>query len=386
MKVVICGDTHIGAVYGLGKPTIKYGNTRIADYEKSLNHIVDYCIDNKASVFIQTGDVFDSRNPTPEMLEIFDNALKKLSLNNIVSLVIMGNHDYRRQGNDYTSAIAALSGKDLPNVRIFLKPEIISVFDKKEKLDILLLPYRDRKMYGLKNIKDDCDSFEQEVYDLIKDKNPNLVVGHNFYFTGSYNDYGGSEILVKPSLFHNSDFVCMGHQHEFKIVSKSNPIAIYIGSMEKINFGDKNVSKKFIEYNSSDKRCKVLSVPSKELEEINIDLSNVEPYSFYEEIRQTISNSTISSKIIRIKILTKESHQAMIKTSEVEKIAYHYGCDFISYVKVEPVIERIIQDEKILECKDDMEMFSTYLMLQKDIPDLEKEKIMLEFKLITDKK
>src|SRR5690606_10388512 len=98
MKVVICGDSHIGAVFGLGGPNGKGGNTRIDDYEKTLNYIVDYCIENNVDVFVQTGDAFDKRNPTAEQLEVFNRALKKLSTHNIFSVVIMGNHDYKKTG------------------------------------------------------------------------------------------------------------------------------------------------------------------------------------------------------------------------------------------------------------------------------------------------
>ena len=45
MRVVICGDTHFGAVFGLGKRMPDGVNTRVRDYENSFNKIVDYCID-----------------------------------------------------------------------------------------------------------------------------------------------------------------------------------------------------------------------------------------------------------------------------------------------------------------------------------------------------
>ena len=44
MRIVVCGDTHIGAVFGLGRPNGKGGNTRVDDYKKTLNHIIDYTI------------------------------------------------------------------------------------------------------------------------------------------------------------------------------------------------------------------------------------------------------------------------------------------------------------------------------------------------------
>ena len=152
MRIVICGDTHIGAVFGLGGPNGLGGNTRVDDYERTLNHIVDYTISTKADVFVQTGDAFDIRTPTPEHLEIFNKVLKKLSSAGILSCVIMGNHDYRRSGDSFTSAISSLAAKDYPNIRLILEPEILTLTGgtNSDGLDLLLIPYRDRRMYGKK--------------------------------------------------------------------------------------------------------------------------------------------------------------------------------------------------------------------------------------------
>jgi DNA repair exonuclease SbcCD nuclease subunit len=89
MKAIICGDVHIGAVFGLGKTNSTGGNTRIDDYETTLNNIIDYTISSGAEVFIQTGDLFETRNPTPEHIEIADRAIRRLSDNHIFTIIIL---------------------------------------------------------------------------------------------------------------------------------------------------------------------------------------------------------------------------------------------------------------------------------------------------------
>ena len=79
MKIAICGDVHIGAVFGLGKQTEDGSNTRIKDYCKTLDYCIQYCIDNNIDAFIQTGDLFEKRNPTPLEIEEADKAIRKLS-------------------------------------------------------------------------------------------------------------------------------------------------------------------------------------------------------------------------------------------------------------------------------------------------------------------
>jgi len=200
MRVVICGDSHIGATFGLGKSNGSGGNTRVDDYEKSLNYIVDYCISEGVDAFVQTGDMFESRSPSPEHMDIVDSALKKLSDANITSVVIMGNHDYRRSGDSFTSAISSLPAKNYPNVRLVLEPQNILISnDLGEGVNVVLIPYRDRRMYDGENIREQSQNYNihiKSIIDSISNKHPIMSVGHNFFYEGSYNDYGGTEILA----------------------------------------------------------------------------------------------------------------------------------------------------------------------------------------------
>ena len=164
MRAIICGDTHIGAVFGLGKNNGRGGNTRIDDYEKSLNYIIDYAIESEADIFIQTGDLFEVRNPTPEHIEIADRAIKKLSDHHIFTIIIMGNHDYKKMGEGFTSSISSLPAKNYPNVRLLLEPENITYTNKHGKVaNLFMVPYRDKRMYSGVNQKEYVESFNEHI-------------------------------------------------------------------------------------------------------------------------------------------------------------------------------------------------------------------------------
>ena len=210
MRVIVCGDTHIGAIFGLGSPNGRGGNTRVDDYEKSLNHIIDYTISTNADVFIQTGDIFEHRNPSPEHVTVVNKALKRLSSAGVITAVIMGNHDYKKTSEGFTSSILSLSAKDYPNVRLVVEPEIMSVSSSDgDKVDIVLLPYRDRRMYEGEDNKEQSIGYNEHVKSLIKSSNEKssvIAIGHNFFYEGSYNDYGGSEILASPNAFEGCGY------------------------------------------------------------------------------------------------------------------------------------------------------------------------------------
>ena len=385
MKVVICGDSHIGAVYGLGGSNGSGGNTRIDDYEKTLNYIADYCIDNSVDVFIQTGDAFDKRNPTAEQMEIFNKVLKKLSFHNIFSAVIMGNHDYKKTGPKFTSSLTSLSAKELPNVRVVLEPEMITLTNDKGILNLLLMPFRDRKLYGGKSTKEDSSIYQAEVTGLIDGviDGPIVAIGHNFFYEGSYNDYGGSEILAKVDTFSKCDMVAMGHYHNFKILKKSNPIAIYTGSMERINFGDADSKKVFLEFDTSEKKVKVLSAPIRELWDESINLTTSTFESVDDDIDKLLSEIDISGKIVRLKVILHEKLASTLKRVKLEKKLYDSGAYYVSRVNFEQIYQRLVRDTSILEEKDDFNIFKAFVEGQGFSSSMEKQ-ILLEAKTIMD--
>ena len=386
MRIVICGDTHIGAVFGLGKQTKAGGNTRVDDYERTLNHIVDYAIKNKVDAFVQTGDAFDSRTPAPEHMAVFNKAIKKLSLANITSVIIMGNHDYRRSGETFTSAISSLAAKDYPNVRIVLTPEVLSLHGRnKVQTDIVLLPYRDRRMYEGTNTAEDSALYEKEILDLISgcDKQtPTIAIGHNFYYTGSYNDYGGTEVLAKIDTFKDCDLVAMGHYHQFKILRKNNPISIYTGSMEKLNFGDEKIDKFFIDYDSDTKKTTILKCPSRQLIDISINLADSNHTSLFSDLEAEIGKLDLEDKIARIKISIRDSLLGFIKKAKVEKLLYSAGAFYVSKVIVEPIFTRMVRDDEILKHKDDFSMFKAFLEGQRGMDEEDVKSILTEAKKI----
>lgn len=384
MRLVICGDTHIGAVFGLGRPNKRGGNTRVDDYEKTLNHIVDYAIDTGADAFIQTGDAFEVRSPEPEHMNIFNKAIKRLSMAGITSIVIMGNHDYRRSGDGFTSAISSLPAKDYPNVRLVLNPEVIKFHNGTgDSANIILLPYRDRRMYSGKTTIEDSVLYEKEVQVLVDecDDSPTIAIGHNFFHQGSYGDFGGTEILASVDAFRGCDLVVMGHFHQFKILRTKSPIAIYSGSMEKVNFGDEKVDKFFIDYNTTTKDAKIVKTPVRELVDIFVDLKNCTHDDILETLKSGIRRHELKDKISRIKISIEDKLMSFVKKSLIEKMMYDAGSFFVSRVTIEPIFTRIIRDDAILKHKDNFSMFEAFMEGQ-SLDDEERSYILSKFKKI----
>lgn len=391
MRAVICGDVHIGAVFGLGGPNGSGGNTRVDDYSKSLNHIVEYAINSGADIFIQTGDLFESRNPAPEYIAIANKALKRLSDANIATFVIMGNHDYIRSDGGFTSAISSMAASEYPNIRMILEPELVTFRNSKnEAANIILLPFRDRKMYldyG-KSCREQSQAYNSEIKKIInsiENDHPTISVGHNFFYEGSYNDYGGSELMVDPDAFLGTDLAIMGHVHSFSVLRKKPPVCIYSGSMEKTNFGDSNIDKYFIDYNISDKRLKFKKTPVRDLIDGVIDLTDQDFSTCKEYLKNCIEKLNVRDKIVRVKVSVKESVMPAVDKSFVQNYLYDNGAHFVSKVIVEPVIDRVVRDSEILNHTNDFEMFEAFIESQTFEPHIIKSLLKEGRKIIEGK-
>jgi len=385
MRAIVCGDVHIGAVFGLGRSNGKGGNTRVDDYERSLNYVVDHAIETKAEIFIQTGDMFEFRDPEPEHMGIVDRALKKLSNANIASFILMGNHDYKRSGDNFTSSISSLGACEYPNVRMVLNPDVIQVSNKDNKrVNLLLLPYRDKRMYPGKTTAEQSGGYDAEVRSLIETCEqdiPIIAVGHNFFYEGSYNNYGGSEIMAKPLAFAGCDVAMMGHVHQFRVLRKSSPVCIYTGSMEKSNFGDSNIEKYFIDYNVEKKRAKFCKIPVRNLLDISYDLTGHDFSGITKALDDAVEAYDVEDRIVRFKVTIDEKVAPAVDRKAIQSKLYDNGAFYVSKVLVEIITKRTVRDIGILNHKDDLSMFEAFAKSQ-GIEDAYQKLLLKEAKII----
>lgn len=368
MKTVILGDQHIGNIQGCGRQNGFGGNTRVDDYERSLGFVVDHAIKTKADIFISTGDVFETRSPTTEHIQIVDRAIKKLSDSGIFTIFIMGNHDYKKTGETFTSALATMQANSYQNVRILLEPDIITYSNKAgDHQTMILLPYRDRRMYGGTTIKEATDAYNKHIVSLVSgvDKDSaTIAVGHNFFFDGNYFDFGGHEVLASPDSFIGIDAVVMGHYHTAKVIRKANPIAHYCGSMERTNFGDSDVMKFFSVFDSETKTFQQVKIPVRDLLDIVLDLSASTAFTYLTDYKQQIADHDFQDKICRIKIKVKDGMQNQLSRPDLERLLYDAGAYYVSKISWDVERIKLEKDRDILSNKTDFEIFKAFAKTQ----------------------
>jgi DNA repair exonuclease SbcCD nuclease subunit len=81
IKILITADSHLGKYYKKLVP--EKLEERRKRLREAFQKTVDYAIDEKVDIFIQAGDLFDSRNPINRDLVFVAREFSRLKKNNI---------------------------------------------------------------------------------------------------------------------------------------------------------------------------------------------------------------------------------------------------------------------------------------------------------------
>lgn len=377
MKIAILGDVHIGASHGLGKKNKDGTNSRSDDYKATLDWVASYCLENDVDVLVQTGDLFEHRNPSRQDMDLAEDFLKKMSAYGITTQVIMGNHDYKKSGTTYTSSLQNLSIDGHPEVSVYINPDVVHYINPLgERVNIVLMPFRDKRFYESKSLPEKTYEFNQEILSLINSCNkkyPTIFVGHNFIYEGSYNDFGATEVFAMKDTFFGIQAAFMGHYHASKqFVDKPGKRVFYTGSMEKNNFGDRHNEKYLFIYDTKLDEVTKEKLPTRDLLEFEVDLTNSDIETIYSDLNSSLEKYDFNSKIVRTSIKIREAHSALLHKEKIEQKLEKRGAHFVSRVVIDSVQEQLIRDLSPLREEEDVDILKKYLKMQ----DLKEEDVL----------
>lgn len=90
MKFLHCSDLHLGKRQ-IG--TAEYSKKRFEDFFVSFEYFLDFAIDKHLDAILLTGDIFDKKELSPEILERTERLFQKAVANHLKIILIEGNHD-----------------------------------------------------------------------------------------------------------------------------------------------------------------------------------------------------------------------------------------------------------------------------------------------------
>jgi len=277
MSVLILGDLHIGRGISMGKPAeLGKLNSRIQDQVDLLDWAYNECKSRSIKHIVLTGDVYQDFRPHPAVIGIFMRWLKKCERGGVQVHIVMGNHDILRSGQYVVSALDLVSELELEGATVYKNVTRIELDD----FTIVLVPFRDKRMYEVDSKEDALKKLEQELSVVIKEpsKKPKICIGHlaiegSLSVGDEISDYL-NELYVPTEMFAWFDYVWMGHIHHPQVLQK-NPYVAHIGSLDRSDF-----SKTELEHNKiaialdskATPKFHELTIPTRNLRPIKIDV------------------------------------------------------------------------------------------------------------------
>lgn len=386
MRIAVIGDVHLGASYSLGRKDHKTGrNTRLKDYETTLEKTINKVIDDGCEVIVFTGDIFEHRHPNAVYQKIFSQMLCMALQNGIKYIfIVIGNHDQQRQSNATT--ISYLQELNLPNIVVF--DEIGThkyIKDGDVIANLLFLPYRDRKWYNVDTYGEAISEIDSRIkYELstIDNDAPKILVGHmameGTFFADEYADLMSDNDLFLPvDMFNSIDVTIMGHVHTPFVISK-DPYVAYVGSMEKRGAFEDH-EKKYAIINTNTKEISYGTEPCRNIFDIKIDFSNaVQGDALHtkisEEIEEFNEKNSLEGAIVRVVLSIAADDATNCDASKIEnEILEKYKANHCVPIKPQLFFSRQARDSNITEDSSDKEAFSRYCKNTIDDEDLLEE-------------
>ena len=190
MKAIATADLHIDI------------NNRFEDTKAVLRQMATYAIVNKIEKFWILGDIYDKKRPYNSEKVLFNQFVKSLADKGIEVTIISGNHDVDKYQE---SALSDLGVWDLPNVKILPNPSRV-------------------------------DFLGYSIY-----LGHFLVIGAKL---GALDYSSKHEVSLESILEQHGDLYLLGDVHKAQKLN-SNPDVLYVGSPERVDFGERDEIKGF---------------------------------------------------------------------------------------------------------------------------------------------
>lgn len=249
MKFLHCSDFHLGRrpSGGIGD----YSQKRYEDYFKAFDYAITVAIDNQAKCFLVAGDLFDKKDISPDILERAEKLFRKLRNNDIIPIVIEGNHDCIL-GSAEDTWINYLNNKGLIErpFAYFSEGNLICKTVKVEDVEFYGLGYKggyiNESLVKISNI----------LEEKVENKNVLLVHTALYYLDELLPGTTNQECI--EGLRGKVIYIAGGHFHKYHHFPNENPYFFVPGAPEHYDFGEIEYKKGFILFDTDNNDFKFI--------------------------------------------------------------------------------------------------------------------------------
>ena len=338
IRLLHFADLHLGVEnYGRMDPATGL-STRLMDFLRAYDQVVDYALENDVSLVVFAGDAYKTRDPNPTYQREFARRIRRLSAAGIPTVLVAGNHDTpSAAGRAITVEIFATL--EVENVYVAKRPEVISIETRDGPVQIVALPWVTRSTllardeYKNKNLEEINQLILDRIVNIVEGPDgligqldravPTILAAHatvqGAVYGSERNVMLGQEVILPPSLAKNPafDYVALGHIHKHQVLSEEPPV-IYAGSIERIDFGEEREDKGFVvaEVERGRASWQFVKTDARPFVTIEVDVQGDDPTA---EILAAIAARNIEDAVVRIIVHTPAEKEPLIVENEIRR-------------------------------------------------------------------
>jgi exonuclease SbcD len=336
IKLLHFSDLHLGVEnYGRLDPATGL-STRLGDFLRSLDSVVDYALGEEVDVVLFCGDAYQTVHPSPTNQREFARRIRRLSEAGIPVFLLVGNHDLPLSTGKATST-EIFGTLEVPNVFVADTVATHHIDTKSGRLQIVALPWPIRSHFlartQLKGLSTEQINEElarivtrlvNKEIESLDPELPTVLAAHVTVF-GAETSYGsgasvfrGQDVIIPQSLLGSPafDYVALGHLHQHQIVRKTHPPAVYSGSIERLDFGEEGEQKGFVLVQLDKGTAQFEFVPLQVRDFLTIDVKaqGQDPTA---EVLDSILAHDISDKVVRLLVHMTPEQEPLLRGNEV---------------------------------------------------------------------
>jgi exonuclease SbcD len=340
-------DIHFGMEnYGRIDPQTGI-HTRLLDFERAFNACISYAIEQQVDFFLFSGDAYKTAHPTPTQQKLLLRCFLRLYQAGIPTIIIVGNHD-QAVSHGKAHALELFNQLPVDGFHVVARPETIRLKTKNGVVNIVGIPWPSRSTLALNALESYETTDEltgqisltlaraiRQMADTLPPEEPAVLAGHLTVSSGVFSGsekraiYGSDPLfLISDLAIPPFDYVALGHLHRYQNLNPTGIPVVYAGSIERVDFGERNEEKGFCHVTIHDKAVtehRFIKSPMRPFIQIDVQLDMLSPHT--EQIVRAIRDQVIDDAIIKIVYQVPAGEQ-----DRVNLPAVHNACTQAHYI------------------------------------------------------
>ena len=335
IRLLHFADLHLG-VENYGRIDPQTGLfSRLPDFLRSLDQIVDHALEQKIDLVIFAGDAYKSRDPSLTYQREFAKRIQRLSAAGVPTVLVIGNHD-TPNALGRANAVEIFATLEVENVVVARRPATHRLETKNGPIQVVTLPWvvrstlLAREEYKNLNLEEINALILEKIENIIAEEIegldpavPTVLAAHGSVFGATYGSERsvmlGQEVILPRSMVTNPvfDYVALGHIHKHQVISEEPPV-VYAGSIERIDFGEEREDKGFVvaEVDKGQATYEFVKLAARPFITVEVEARGDDPTA---EVLAAIDEHDIAEAVVRVIIHTTPDKESLIRENEIRR-------------------------------------------------------------------